>query len=71
MTVTGPLPESPLTPWQRVILWTVLFVISSAFHAAETSITTLYPWKVPLLLLLLLPMLFKYGEVLLLYIILP
>ena len=24
----------------------MLFVVSSAFHAAETSITTLYPWKV-------------------------
>jgi len=23
-----------------------LFVVSAAFHAAETSITTLYPWKV-------------------------
>jgi hypothetical protein len=28
------------------LIFAGLFVISSAFHAAETSITTLYPWKV-------------------------
>jgi Mg2+/Co2+ transporter CorB len=28
------------------LIFATLFVISAAFHAAETSITTLYPWKV-------------------------
>lgn len=44
--LTGPVTPSPLSPLQRVLIWTVLFIVSSAFHAAETSITTLYPWKV-------------------------
>ena len=30
----------------RVALWSVLFGVSSAFHAAEVAITTLWPWKV-------------------------
>jgi len=28
------------------VLWSSLFIFSSALHAAEISITTLYPWKV-------------------------
>jgi len=39
-------PPSGVSPWQRCLIFAGLFVISSAFHAAETSITTLYPWKV-------------------------
>jgi hypothetical protein len=41
----GPTTPSGVSPLQRGLVFAVLFVISSAFHAAETSITTLYPWK--------------------------
>ncbi|TFJ80946.1 hypothetical protein NSK_007589 [Nannochloropsis salina CCMP1776] len=46
-TGDGNLPSpSGISPWQRGLIFATLFVISAAFHAAETSITTLYPWKV-------------------------
>jgi len=47
MPADGSAPSpSGVSPWQRGLVFAGLFVISSAFHAAETSITTLYPWKV-------------------------
>eukprot|EP00624_Nannochloropsis_granulata_P002189 evm.model.NODE_21050_length_7120_cov_19.655758.2 len=47
MPADGSAPSpSGVSPWQRGLIFAGLFVISSAFHAAETSITTLYPWKV-------------------------
>jgi Mg2+/Co2+ transporter CorB len=34
----------PILP--RVLLWLCLFSVATAFHSAETAITTLWPWKV-------------------------
>lgn len=40
----SPLYQGPL--WIPACLWLSLFVFCSSLHAAEISITTLYPWKV-------------------------
>ena len=32
--------------WVPAVLWLSMFVFSATLHAAEISITTLYPWKV-------------------------
>lgn len=39
-------PGTPVAT--RVLAWLGLFFVASAFHSAETAITTLWPWKVPL-----------------------
>jgi hypothetical protein len=36
--------------WAPALLWLSMFVFSATLHAAEISITTLYPWKVRTLL---------------------
>ncbi|CAM9686559.1 unnamed protein product [Phaeothamnion confervicola] len=47
-----PMPADTMTPLSvealvsKLALWLGLFLFSSAFHAAEIAITTLYPWKV-------------------------
>jgi hypothetical protein len=37
---------NPSTLPVRILLWAVLFVMAACFAAAETAITTLWPWKI-------------------------